>query len=135
MEIDFKSPSDNGFKSDLTPLIDVIFQLLVFFILTSSFLYPNLDLVLPQTGKQEEQTEKQPTIVINLDKHGEIYLNSNHITGGTLETSLREQLQAQPKQRVHFRADKSTPYEQVLNAMVAARNAGAHDIYFIHEEK
>jgi len=135
MEIDFKSPSDNGFKSDLTPLIDVIFQLLVFFILTSSFLYPNLDLVLPQTDKQQEQTDKQPTIVINLDKEGEIYLNSTHIAAGTLEASLRKKLQEQPKQRVHFRADKSTSYEKVLNTMVAARNAGAHDIYFIHEEK
>jgi len=134
MDIDFKSPTDTGIKSDLTPLIDVIFQLLVFFILTSSFLYPNLNLTLPQTERQAATTEKQPLLVVNVDSSGAVFINSTAVTIEGLETELGRMLQEQAKKQVHLRADKSTPYEEVLRIMVSARNAGAENIYFIHEE-
>ncbi|MBN2069051.1 MAG: biopolymer transporter ExbD [Opitutales bacterium] len=134
MDIDFKSPTDTGIKSDLTPLIDVIFQLLVFFILTSSFLYPNLSLTLPQTERQAEATEKQPLLVVNVDSSGGVFINSTAVPLEHLETELGKMLQGQSKKQVHLRADKSTPYEEVLRIMVSARNAGAENIYFIHEE-
>jgi len=134
MEIDFESPvKRDDFRSDLTPLIDVIFQLLVFFILTSSFLLPHLDLQLPEAESNAAEREL-PRLVLSINSEGKYYLNQQIISENELERSIQTKLKELDIKDLHFQADKDTPYDTILQAMVHARNAGAKGFFFIHEE-
>jgi len=134
MDIEFESPTrKDDFRTDLTPLIDVIFQLLVFFILTSSFLLPHLKLSLPEAEQNAEQ-RNPPRLVLSIDAQGHYFLNQNAVAATELEFSIQKQLQELEIRDLHFQADKKLPYDTILQAMVHARNAGAEGFLFVHEE-
>lgn len=62
---------DDDLNVDITPLIDVIFMLVIFFIMTMSFTLPVVDVVLPQSSTAT-QVQKNNNIVISVNKAGNI---------------------------------------------------------------
>ena len=62
---------DEDASIDLTPVIDVIFMLLIFFIMTTTFSKPVLDIVLPASETSEESSRKNAELVISaIDERG-----------------------------------------------------------------
>lgn len=133
MRVEFKIPRADEGMIELTPLIDVIFQLLVFFMLSSSFLYPALDLVLPRLDNLEQESNP-PLLVINLDQHGHLFLNSTAVAPEQLEEVLRQRLAEIDDRSVFLRADTSTPYGTILEVMKTANTAGALQFNFLYED-
>lgn len=74
---------------DLTPLIDVIFVLLIFFILTTTFAKPLLDVVLPQSNQATPNKDKQFLNIVINDK-GVLYYENNEISLDDLRVLLKE---------------------------------------------
>lgn len=72
---------------DLTPLIDVIFMLVIFFIMTMSFTLPVIDIVLPSSSTAE-QTQKSNNIVITVNKDGEYLYKERVISAKELKDIL-----------------------------------------------
>ena len=60
---------DDDLNVDLTPLIDVIFMLVIFFIMTMSFTLPVIDFNLPQSGTAQSES-RTTTIRVSVDAHG-----------------------------------------------------------------
>lgn len=133
MAVEFELPRNNEGGVELTPLIDVIFQLLVFFMLSSSFLYPSLDLVLPRLDNVEHETTP-PMLVLNLDAADNTYLNSEPIALEALEAALRERLVDVEDRAVFLRADEKASYGVILQLMRTATAAGALQFHFLYEE-
>lgn len=133
MAVDFENPKSTEGGVELTPLIDVIFQLLVFFMLSSSFLYPSLDLVLPQLADVEAETTP-PMLVINFDAAGNCFLNSEPVPFDRLEEVLRERLPEVDDRAVFLRADTNAEYGMILEIMRQASRAGALQFHFLYEE-
>ncbi len=133
MAVDFENPKATEGGVELTPLIDVIFQLLVFFMLSSSFLYPSLDLVLPQLADVETETTP-PMLVINFDAEGNSFLNSEPVPLERLEAVLRERLPEVDDRAVFLRADTHSQYGAILEIMRTASAAGALQFHFLYEE-
>lgn len=131
--MEFIRPKKVSLSFDMAPLIDIVFQLLIFFMLSSSFLNPALKLDLPKAVKQDKREPEQ--FMISIDKSGSIFLNTRKTSIEALKELLRTEFGNQPsKKAVHLRGDKEMPYKFFVQVMDIARQAGAQQINIVHEE-
>lgn len=117
---------------DLTPLIDVVFQLLVFFILTSSFVQPSVRLDLPQ-GSVVDEAETRP-VRLEVDARGAFYVDGEMVAEDDLEDALRAAL-ADGRSAVRLTGDKAMAYGLFVEALDTARRAGAAHFDLVHSGK
>lgn len=130
--MEFIRPKKSSIGLDMAPLIDIIFQLLIFFILTSSFLHPSLELKLP---KAVQATETRPEhLIISVDQNEKLFVNTMPVSMESLKTHLEPLLAAKkPEARdVHLRGDQDMPYKTFVEIMDQARQAGASQINIVH---
>lgn len=112
---------------NVTPLIDVLFLLLIFFMVSSTFIEkPGIDLTLPQ-AKTAELSRTENTIV-SVDKDGNIFINAEKVPAEKLEKKLAAvQLKKHDDQLV-LQADENVPYKIIVFIMDTARNIGFKNI-------
>lgn len=109
---------------NVTSLIDVVFLLLIFFVVTSTFLErPGLDLSLPEASSAEVAARDETTVVLAAD--GGTTLDGEPVAPGDLTEALRSRLEESATGRVVLEADERVPHGRVVQAMDAAREAGA----------
>lgn len=114
----------NAVTLDLTPLIDCIFQLLVFFLLTASFIAaPNLGVELPKASSKTA-TSKHQDFVISIARDGAIRYQNKILAPKALIDLLREKHKTSPDARVLIRADKKAYHGDVVRVMDAAKSSG-----------
>jgi biopolymer transport protein ExbD len=101
----------------LTPLIDVVFQLLIFFMISTTFskVITKLDVKLPEAKAVAEQRKKDTIIEISLD--GKLAFNGNIVSYDELENKLAEVAQINPDEVVIIKADKTVDYGKVVKAI------------------
>lgn len=121
---------------NLTPLIDLVFLLLIFFMLTSHFVKDeviNIDLPDAESGESIENIE-QIEVVIN--EHNEIMINNQPVDIEQLEEVLRDELKNREEKVVRIRGDEEVDLGQAIDVFDAARKAGAQgiDIVTIDEQ-
>jgi biopolymer transport protein ExbD len=117
---------------DLAPLIDVVFQLLVFFMLTASFAAPTIPLVLPKaTSGKADQPQN---VSLSLKKNGEIFLNDKPVGKDELQSSIRSALEKARDKSVAIRGEVNMPYQFFVEAIDTARKSGASQILIVHEK-
>lgn len=123
-----------GRGPDLTPLIDMVFILLVFFLLTSFVLFPSLEITLPETESVE--TPRPTGLVIGIRADGALLLNNRQID----EPSLRRDLSARyvgssrdSTGELMIQADRRVPFGRVIEVMDLCRESGVRDISFLVE--
>jgi biopolymer transport protein ExbD len=127
----FTRPKRPTLSIDMAPLIDVVFLLLIFFMLTSSFAPPSVPLTLPKAASgAPSETAK---VVVSLDQAGGISISENPITESEFETALRSALDQNATTTVHFRGDTSIDYGVFLKLISRARNAGASQFHLVHD--
>ncbi len=107
---------DDEVSIDLTPLIDVIFMLLVFFIMTTTFSKPVVDIVLP-TAKETEELEKQDEIVIAITETGGIFYKDVSLSEGQFAALLAEH----PTTRLNLHVDKKAPFDSFIMVIDKAK--------------
>ncbi|MGD0059433.1 MAG: biopolymer transporter ExbD [Verrucomicrobiia bacterium] len=116
----------------LINLVDVLFILLIFFIATTTFRANSptaVKLVLPEAKTAEEVgREKVERLSIAVSSDETIYLDNKPIALSTLEQTLRDAKEKNPKLQVQFSADKTVSYGTVVAIVDAARAAGIPDI-------
>jgi biopolymer transport protein ExbD len=127
----FTRPKRPTLSIDMAPLIDVVFLLLIFFMLTSSFAPPAVPLTLPKaaSGAPTEMAK----VVVSLDQAGGISISENPISEAEFETTLRAALDQNATTTVHFRGDTSVDYGVFLKLISRARNAGASQFHLVHD--
>jgi biopolymer transport protein ExbD len=117
---------------DLAPLIDVVFQLLVFFMLTSAFANPAMRLNLPQANSGELTKDEQ--IIVSVDKSGELAINDTRTNVNAFQTDLARLLQPLSVKSISIRGDENMPYKYFVQIMDLSRQAGAQQINIIYQE-
>ena len=109
---------------NVTSLIDVVFLLLLFFVVTSTFLErPGLDLTLPAASPTE--VARRDEVTVELDADGATWLDGARLQTADLESGIERALAAAGTERVVLEADERVPHGRVVEAMDAARRAGA----------
>jgi len=118
---------------DMAPLIDVVFLLLIFFMLTSSFLQPSIPLTLPKAAASDNPPPAP--VFVSVDTSGAVYINQDAVPRGNFSAALGSLLAGREDRTVNFRGDRAMPYETFVGLMDEARQAGATQFNIVHEGK
>ena len=123
----FHRQSDTDVSVNLTPLIDVVFLLLIFFMVSTTFTKEtHLAIDLPESsGEVREQQPRQIEVVIS--KEGEFAINGQTLVNSRLETikrALGKVSEGDSGMPLIITADANTPYQSVVTAMDAAGQMG-----------
>lgn len=112
---------------NLTPLIDVVFLLLIFFMVTTTFdRHAKLKVSLPESSAKITQQQSDP-LVLSIDAKGNYFINDRQVVNQSLDT-LKQALQKVTGENsdmaLVLRADANTPHKSVVRAMDAASQLG-----------
>ncbi|GEM_PF-989757 len=115
----------------LTALIDMVFLLLIYFLLTSSFVSrEGVEVQLPQVSAKFGEVEERLIVVV--DKDGRFLLEEKVLDGARLFSVLSLRLRG-AEEPVIINADKRVVYDRVMEAMEIARKAGAKELLLATE--
>ena len=121
---------------NLAPIVDVLFLLLIFFMVTSTFVeQPNIKLELPSTRHYE--ATKVERMVLTISRDGQLFIQDEPVEKRYLEKELRRVILDTGDEVLVLKADKWVPYGVVVEIMDDARGAGFKKIIAptIMEEK
>ena len=106
---------------NMSSMTDIVFLLLIFFMLTSTLVSPNaLKLLLPNS---KSKTLEKQTISISIDKNINFYIDENQVDINELETRLINILSSELEPAIILHSDKSVEIEHVVKVMdIAYRN-------------
>ena len=108
---------------NITSLIDVLFILLIFFMVSSTFLeQPGMKLELPKA--KSANVEKVDNLVIYIDADNQVFLNDKPVAIDRLKKQLEEAISKNDNPTLVLQADKSVPHGLVVTAMDLARQVG-----------
>jgi len=122
---------EENVEVNLTPLIDVVFLLLIFFMVTTTFdRHARLKVSLPESSAKTTQQKDEP-LVLSIDAKGNYFLNDRQIVNQQLDTlkqalrkTIGEKNQDYKDVALVLRADANTPHQSVVRAMDAASQLG-----------
>ena len=122
-------------RIEIIPMIDVIFFLLVFFMISSLALtrLNSLPVALPKTS--QEATAMEQKFILTVEKTGALYVNRTPVTLENLGTQLAYAMHDSPQESLVVNADKAVPYGMVLRAMDAARKIGVRKFALAMEHR
>ena len=105
----------------MSSMTDIVFLLLIFFMLTSTLVTTNaLDLVLPNSTAQ---TAKKQRVSVSINENFEYFIDKEAVEQKYIEAQLIDKLAGQDEQVVVLRVDKSVPIEYAVEVMdIAYRN-------------
>ena len=109
---------------NMTPMIDIVFLLLVFFLLTTNFItQEGIDVKLPQANATSPQAQEDITIYIT--REGKVFLRGEEVTDAQLYTGLRSLIGDDRNKLVTVKADRQIVLNKVVKIMDIARTSGA----------
>lgn len=111
-------------QTPLTSLIDIVFMLLIYFLLTTNFMVDEgIKIKLPQAAAGAPQVETEITIYV--DKQGQAYINEVEINQEDLFKRLKEMIGSNKDKLVIIKADRGVVLNKAVKVMDLAKAAGA----------
>ena len=106
----------------MSSMTDIVFLLLIFFMLTSPVITPEaLDLILP---KAKGKTTSVQNVAVSITKDLQFYVDDERISQSALESTLKTKLAGEEKPTIILRAEEGVPIEKAVNVMdIANRNS------------
>ena len=120
---------------NITPLIDIVFLLLVFFMLATSFIQKSTIEVNLSSEKTTEVDNKKNNVVLILNKKGLIYLNNKLINVSNIRNEISNIVKKNPKYSVLIKSHKKIPVQKVIRLIEEVRLAGTGNIKLVNLEK
>ena len=121
---------------NVTPLVDVMLVLLVIFMVTAPILQTGIEVNLPKTRESRPEQLQPKSLVVSIDKDGNIYLSTKsearQVNVNDLPRLLSEQLGQSGERKVYVRGDGDTPYRIIAYVLDLAKQAGA-DVSLVTE--
>lgn len=131
MPSDYRRRSRAGLN--LTPLIDIVFLLLIFFMLTAHFVQEeSLDIELPE-AESAAMDEDESLVEVILSPEGELRVDGRVVPPERLEETLRGALHAPGRKSVRLRGDTTARFGHAVSVIDAARKAGAESLDILTE--
>ncbi len=109
-----RSKQDNEIKIDLTPMVDVVFLLIIFFLVTTTF-QRNRSIEINMAKSQGERKKETPTEVsITLDSKGELYIDGFKVTTSEFDSRVKN---FDKNSSILIKADESSAYRDIMKIM------------------
>lgn len=117
---------------NITSMIDVIFMLLIFFMVSTQFKKSSLPLELPESEETvtEDEENSTKTLAVNNDS---IELEASPVSLENLESELSALYKSNPNVAISLECDKTVPFERVVQVLAKVQNAGISRIGIIHD--
>ncbi len=128
-----RTKRDNDLDLNITPLIDVVFLLLIFFMVSTTFQRESeISIELPEASGKVAKNEKK-VIEISIDNQGNYFINQRKVKDSNIKTLKKaiSMVRGEAKDpKLIISADKMTPHQSVVRAMDAARQLGLVHLTF-----
>lgn len=112
---------------DISPLIDMVFILLIFFMVSTTFV-KDMKLDLDRPGASSATAASSKSIRIYIDNQSKVYVDGQPTRVWVLQSKVRELLNAGGTQSVLVVTDKGVPSDRLIEVVDACRLAGAKDV-------
>ncbi len=111
---------------DLTPIIDMVFLLLIFFLVATTFHQTEreMQIALPEARSAGPISAALKDLIINVDEQGRIFVSGRPVETGSLRGLVEERVKANPQQKVTVRADHRAVWDHVAGVLDVCREAG-----------
>lgn len=118
----------------LTALIDIVFLLLIFFLLTSTFVEQvGLNIEVPEI--ESESSGLLPELIVQINHVGDIFIDDTHVNTSQLTLILKMRIKSLDKHTVVIQADRRAQYDNVAQVIDSAKLAGAKNIILVARQK
>jgi len=132
--MDFEGRARIHSHLDIAPLIDIVFLLLVFFMLTSTFMVPEaIELELPESSSASV-TDATP-IIVSLNQTGQLALNGESLELEQLRQAIKPLIKQNADSAVTLKSDARTQVQQLLKVMDEIRAAGGSNVALATTQK
>lgn len=121
----------------MTPMIDMVFLLLVFFMTVSNLAQAekSIDVDLPESVESEVPKDLADRGTITVDGAGQIYVGSILHSIESMQKVIEGSLAENPDLRIHVRADQKTPYLAIKKVLKACAEVGAYEVIYATNQK
>ena len=120
---------------NITPLIDIVFLLLVFFMLATSFIQKSTIEVNLSAGESVQIDKKKNSVIIILNNKGQIFLNNKILNISEIQQKLSKILKKGSDQKVLIKSHKKVEVQKVIRLIEEVRLAGTNNIKLVNLEK
>ncbi|MFQ5482446.1 MAG: ExbD/TolR family protein [Nitrospinaceae bacterium] len=120
--IAFKRPQREGFRLDITPLINVVFLLLIFFMLSSSTVNQGLNVDLPEASSADRIASQEITLTVG--QEGRLMLENEAVVLEELTAAVKQRLGSQDNPTLIIQADKDIKFDLFGQVLEKTRAAG-----------
>lgn len=129
----FKRHEEGETQVDMSPLIDMVFILLIFFMVSSTFVKDKkIDIKRP--GASSSTMASSKSVRIYIDNNGAIFLDKEEVRPWILQSRVRELIQDDKEKSILVVADKTVKADKLVEVVDSCRLAGAVDIGVATEE-
>lgn len=135
--MNFRNKKQKPLDISLTPMIDVVFLLLIFFMVTTTFTRDRaIKVILPQAEGELEKKQDQ-TLVLTIDKSGQYFIDNKALADKSVQT-LEKALKASRNQKtipLVIHADAGAPVQAAINVLEVAPDIGFKNITFATQKE
>jgi len=119
-----KQQEDEGAEIDLTPMLDVVFIMLIFFIVVASFI-KEAGIEVNRPDNNQSDPSDATSILVNIRADDQIWMENRRVDARAVRANIQRLLAADPEQGVTIKVEKGAKANTVVDVADAAREAGA----------
>lgn len=125
-----KIVDNDDVEMDMSPMIDMVFLLLIFFVVASAIVDKKVPVDVPEAYYAKVPEDETGRFLISVDKEGTLYVGQDIVTVEQLKERLKPELEFNPKVRIQIRSDRMTRHKVTEEIMEACAEVGATDLIF-----
>lgn len=118
-------------KMDLTPIIDMVFLLLIFFLVATTFHQTEreMQVALPAASSAGPITTSLRELIINVNEAGEVIISGQTVEPEDLAVLIEQAVQNNPDQKITVRGDQNTAYANIVRVLDICKTNGIQEPY------
>ena len=123
--------TNGGVSIEMTPMIDMVFLLLIFFLVATKFHQTEreLQIALPTASSAGPISATLRELIVNVDADGVIIVSGKRIDAEDLRTMVQSAAAANPEQKLTVRGDRATAYANIVRVLDIAKTSGIQEPY------
>lgn len=131
-----KESAEDKAEIDLTPMLDVVFIMLIFFIVTASFIKEkSLDMNVPENSDKTSQSTESKSILIRISSNDEIFMDDRRVDVRSVRSLIAQKSAENPEGGVVVMASEQASTSAYVAIADAAREAGIFNVSLIPRKK
>ncbi len=121
--------ANNSISIELTPMIDMVFLLLIFFLVATTFRQEEreMQIALPFAASAAPISTILQDMIINIDNEGKIVLGGRTLNADELRTVVTSAVEKNPEQKITVRGDRGTAYANIVTVLDICKEAGIQE--------